>query len=292
MLFRSPFGPFVNKNHYAGWMLMGIPVALGLLAGTLERHVPLLPPGFRNRLLWLSTPSGGHVLLIAFGVVLMSVALLMTASRSGLGCLLLTLVLSGVLAKQSLGSRTTRVLLIATGFLLLIAVSVWIGDDSVMKTFGSRPDSVQLRLDIWRDALTIVRASPLVGTGLNTFGTATLLYQTSVPGLHFQEAHNDYLQLLAEGGLVLAIPVVVAIVALGFRIVGRFKTPHDDPAVYWIRVGATVGLIAIGLQSLVEFSLQMPGNAAVCTLLVAIALHRPARVKGRGATGPMEQRTD
>src|SRR5205823_9974247 len=106
-----------------------------------------------------------------------------------------------------------------------------------------------LRLDIWRDALSIVRASPLIGTGLNTFGTATIVFQTSDPTLHFQEAHNDYLQLLSEGGIALAIPVIVALIALARGIRRRFQTAADDPAVDWVRAGATVGLIAIGLQS-------------------------------------------
>jgi hypothetical protein len=54
--------------------------------------------------------------------------------------------------------------------------------------------------------------------------------------------------------------------------VRRFRSP-DDPEVYWLRVGAVGGLLAIALQSLLEFSLQMPGNAALFVVLLAIALH-------------------
>jgi O-antigen ligase len=90
--------------------------------------------------------------------------------------------------------------------------------------------------------------------------------------MHFQEAHNEYLQLLAEGGLLLAIPIVVAMAGLVRGIVRRFRSP-GDPEVYWLRVGAVGGLLAIALQSLLEFSLQMPGNAALFVVLLAIALH-------------------
>src|SRR5262249_34365325 len=74
-LLVTPFGPYVNKNHYAGWMLMAIPVAIGLVVGLFERHRPALAPGFRNRVLWFSTPDGGRVVMIAFAVTVMIAAL-------------------------------------------------------------------------------------------------------------------------------------------------------------------------------------------------------------------------
>jgi hypothetical protein len=71
------------------------------------------------------------------------------------------------------------------------------------------------------------------------------------------------------------VPVACAIAALGRAIARRFSVQEDDLAGRWLRLGAVIGLVAIALQSSVEFSLQMPGNAAVFTLLVAFALHRP-----------------
>ncbi len=112
-------------------------------------------------------------------------------------------------------------------------------------------------------------------------------YQTSQFEGFFSEAHNDYLQVVAEGGLLLAVPAFVGLVLLAAAIRRRFAQQKDDVMTYWLRVGATSGLIAIGLQSLVEFSLQMPGNAAMCVVLMAIALHHPpARFSRRhGAPG-------
>ncbi len=52
---------------------------------------------------------------------------------------------------------------------------------------------------------------------------------------------------------------------------------------HWIRVGATTGLIAIALQSLVEFSLQMPGNAVFAVVLLALALHETPAHRRRSA---------
>jgi O-antigen ligase len=114
----------------------------------------------------------------------------------------------------------------------------------------------------------------MTGTGLNTFGAAMFQYQTAFRDQHVQEAHNDYLQLAAEGGLLLGVPITATLI-LFVRAVGRrFRARKDDTRGYWIRVGAVVGLMAIALQSIVEFSLQMPGNAALFVVLAAIALHR------------------
>jgi len=272
-LLTTPFGPFVNKNHFAGWMLMGIPMALGLLASSLSMAARATRPHLRDRLLWLSTPQGGRFQLAVFGVTLMGLALLMTRSRSGIACFLLTVALTGVLAAR--GARGMRHGALTLGALLAILTAslVWAGSDSPLTRVGSQSDSLQLRVDIWRDAIAIVSDFPLVGTGLNTFGTATVLYQTSRPDLHFQEAHNDYLQLVVEGGLGLTLVIVFAVAATAWAIARRFRSRDDDEGSYWLRAGATVGLIAVALQSTVEFSLQMPGNAAVFVVLLAIALH-------------------
>jgi hypothetical protein len=81
--------------------------------------------------------------------------------------------------------------------------------------------------------------------------------------------------------------VALAAVALAGAIRRRFVEGRDDTMTHWIRVGATTGLVAIGAQSLVEFSLQMPGNAVLCAVLMAIALHvPPARSRNSGGRGP------
>src|SRR5262249_8938138 len=85
---------------------------------------------------------------------------------------------------------------------------------------------------------------------------------------------NDYLQIVAEGGLLISIPVLITIVIFVRDIRCRFKEAPKEGTTYWLRVGAAVGLISIAVQSLVDFSLQLPGNAALFVLIAATALHR------------------
>ena len=136
-------------------------------------------------------------------------------------------------------------------------------------------DSIRLRQDIWSVTARIIRDFPLTGTGLNTFGTATLAYQVSHLDMHYAEAHNDYLQLAAEGGVLLSAPVLAAVVFTIGIIWRRFDEGGGRSESFWPRLGAVTGLMAVALQSLVDFSLQMPGTAVLFVVFLAMALHRP-----------------
>jgi len=147
-------------------------------------------------------------------------------------------------------------------------------------TEAQAPKSLQSRLLAWADTMQIVRDFSWTGSGFNTYGTAMMVYQTRVTrALHFQEAHNDYLQLAAEGGVLVAVPIVATLFLFARDVRRRFREAPKTGTTYSLRVGAVAGMIAIALQSLVEFSLQMPGNAVLFALLAAIALHRSPNLR-------------
>jgi O-antigen ligase len=101
------------------------------------------------------------------------------------------------------------------------------------------------------------------------------VYQTAERHSIYQQAHNEYLQILAEGGLIVAIPALIVLVVLVRNVRHRLHGKDDEPT-FWLRAGAVAGLIGIAVQSSLEFSLQMPGNALLCVVLLAVALHRPS----------------
>ena len=153
----------------------------------------------------------------------------------------------------------------------LVSVVAWAGFDRVAARFAE--DDLQLsgRLGIWQDTVHIIRDFWLTGTGLNTYGVSTLYYQTVLPGQHLREAHSDYLQLAAEGGLLLGVPIACTIAVFVWQV--RMRLKQDVGSIWWIRMGAVTGLVAIAVQSIGEFSLQMPGNAALFAVLAGLALH-------------------
>src|SRR5262249_8079753 len=128
------------------------------------------------------------------------------------------------------------------------------------------------RRGAWADAADVARRFPLTGTGLDTYRTAMVLYQRHDMEHFYSEAHNDYLQLAAEGGLLLTIPAAICLVLCAAAVRRRF-VHETSVAAHWLRVGAVTGLAAVALQDTVDFSLQMPGNAALFAVLCGIALH-------------------
>jgi O-antigen ligase len=278
------FGPFVNRNHFAGWMLMAIPLVFASFCGRVSRGMHGVRPGWRDRLMWFGSADGTGTTLLGFAGVIMAIGLAATLSRSGLIGLLAAAAVSGlVLARGKLGIGG-RLVVGATAVLMVVVAVGVTGLDKVGDRFAN-PDMGTLgnRAGVWTDAWAIARRFPLTGTGLNTFGDATLIYQTGNPDVHYVQAHNDYLQLMAEGGVLICVPALAALVA-GVRLVRRrMRSVPPASGDYWIRTGAVTGILAIGLQSLVDFSLQMPGNAVLFVVLLALAARRTSAVNSPSA---------
>jgi O-Antigen ligase len=277
----NPFGPFVNRNHFAGWAIMVLPLAISSACAAWEQAKKTPGFDFRDRVSWLSTPRGAAMLLLAFAGSVIGLALLMTQSRSGLAAFTTaTLMFAWVLVPRQTSRRgkVVAAMLIAT---LFVGATTWAGLDRIARRLSSqRSDtSTTARLGAWSDTLRIIEAFPVTGSGLNTYGTAMMVYQTGERRLHFQEAHNDYLQLAAEGGVLIGVPLLFTFAIFARDVRRRFREAPKEGTSYWLRVGAVVGLLAVALQSLVEFSLQMPGNAALFAVVAAIALHRSPNLR-------------
>ena len=274
------FGPFINRNHFAGWMLLALPVAVGYFASLVAKGMVGVKPGWRNRVIWFSTPDASRAVLTGFAILVMGFALTLTLSRSGISCFLLAMVLSAfhVLRRQQ---STTQGRVLGTYLALVVLAAVaWVGIDAIGARFAEVDWKLGGRAGAWGDAWRIHRAFPWFGTGLNTYGSATLLLQEFEKATaHYVEAHNDYLQLLVEGGWMVAVPALVLVILFAREVRRRFREALDDRTGYWVRLGAVTGIVAIAFQEIVEFSLQMPGNAAFFTVLCAIAV-RKASVKG------------
>jgi O-antigen ligase len=212
----------------------------------------------------------------------------LTLSRSGITAALFAMALTAVVALRRHRNITRRTIGAVYLVLLAIAVTEWVGIDAIVSRFAV-PGGIgfDVRRGAWADALSIASIFSLTGTGLNTYGVAVLFYHQHNPGLYFREAHNDYLQLAAEGGLLLAVPAALCIATFATIVWKRFNEETSSSG-YWLRVGAVTGLAAIALQETVDFSLQMPGNAALFAVLCGIALHRSrsAHHGGRSMVAP------
>jgi O-antigen ligase len=285
----TPFGPFVNRNHFAGWMLLVLPIALAYLCGLIERGMRGVPATWRHRILWLGSPEGGRAVLVALAIAVMGLSLLASQSRSGLGSLTLAVVIAGgwlAIGRGGLKRAGLPFVGLALGGILLLA---WAGTGVALSRFSTAGSELGTRIAAWHDAVRIIREFPLMGTGLNTYGAATLLYQTTSLSSHFQEAHNEYLQIVAEGGVLLMVAFALCVWRLVATIRRRFAAADEPSRARWVRGGAVTALVAIALQSLMEFSLQMPGNAALFAVVAALAVHTGAPEPERRRHGGAER---
>jgi O-antigen ligase len=259
-------------------MVMAMSLSTGYFAAGVARGLRGVKPGWRERLLWLSSADASETLLTGFAAAVMALSIVLTVSRGGLVCLVSAILLSSwwVLRKQS--SRARR--LIASGYMVLVlaVAASWGSAGAIIQQFEGAGPGIGGRLEIWQDTMGIVRDFPLTGTGLNTYGIAVLHYQTAQSDGLYIEAHNDYLQLVAEGGLLLGVPILIALALFVREVWRRFQEGADDTTTYWLRAGAVTGLGAIAVQEFFDFTLQMPGAAALFVVLAAVAIHRPDHV--------------
>jgi O-antigen ligase len=271
----SAFGPFINRNHFAGWMLMILPAAIGYLAGLVSRGMRGVKPEWRDRLLWFSSAEASKAILVAFGILVMGVSLVMTISRFGITSFAASLVVAGWFAIRRQTQKSKRLLMVSFLVLVLIVSAGWAGFDAVAERFSNAQYDLRGRAGAWEDTLRIARQFPWFGTGLNTYGAATLVYQQTNLDAHLAEAHSDYLQLVAEGGVLLCAPALVVIGLFIGAVRARFREDEVNSTTYWVRLGVATGLFAIALQESVEFSLQMPANAALFAVVAGMAAGMP-----------------
>ena len=263
-----PFGPFINRNHFATWTIMAVPLCFGYLAARLgsQRSVPR-HSSLRGRVVRSIDPRTAW--LTAAGATML-VALLLSLSRSGALSLSVSAAITFALFRHRLERRHRRLVLYATVGVLLAGL-VWADVPALIRRASTAPAAMADRATIWRESVPIVRDFWLVGTGAGTYQSAMFLYQQSDRMVYFNQAHNHYLQVAVEGGLMLVGLTLFA--AVTFIREARRRLAEDTSGLVLIRVGAVCGLGAVALQSVWETGLVMPANAALAALLAAIAVY-------------------
>lgn len=268
-----PFGPFVNRNHFATWLLMAIPLTAGAVAamrGGAQR--PGVAAAIAAGVRALGTRRGW----LAVSVAVMLLALILSFSRSAF---VAGVVVVGCWCVLGAGRTTKRGLLAAlVAAALLGLVVAWAAPPQPI--LARLRETLALgtagRAAIWSDARDVARTYPVTGTGLATFERSMLIYQTTDRETRTNQAHSQYLQMLAEGGVLLAIPAIL--VCLTFAWVARRRLREDHSPAVWLRIGSLAALAGVAVQGVWETGLRMPANGVLLAVVAAIAVHRPMRL--------------
>ncbi len=277
-LVTAPFGPFVAHNHFAGYMelLLPLPMAFVILpVGRMEARV-----------------------FYGFAAVLMAGAAITSLSRGGFISLFAQLLFLAAatpfLAQQRRASIRHRTTKLATSWLAVLVLVVaigasvfWIGWEPVVNRIAQRKIVATNAQEesffvsrgwIWRDTVTMIRAHFVTGVGLGAFETSFPLYSQSDGSLQVAQAHNDYLQLVAETGIVGAVlllwflGMVVSQTLRGLRA--------SEPLFAALALGSGGSLVGMMVHSIFDFNLQLPSHALLLVLLTAVL----ARVQASDAS--------
>jgi O-antigen ligase len=156
--------------------------------------------------------------------------------------------------------------------LLLSAAMAYVNVPGLLSRLDDAvPSGLGGRATIWSESWPMAMDFARTGLGVGAFERGMLVYQQSPRSIFFNHAHNQYLQLLVEGGLLLLVPCAVVLVAGLGEAVGRLKS--DRTPMFWMRVGAVSGLAAVCVQSVWEVGLRMPANAVLFAIVAAVATY-------------------
>ena len=266
-----PFSSFVNQHHFAGFMEMTLGLTLALIFGR-------------------AAGKDKNIFYI-FAAVIMGIAVIFTSSRGGMISLLGVtgfVILAFFLQKRKDAqtdfeedepeSNFRRNLYLFGGGLIFLVVlfgSVLLlgGDESLLRGIGMtnpQDDISNGRTHFWSIALQIFKDYPILGAGLDSFGTVFPRYDTWNGTFRIENAHNDYLQILADAGII-GFLCIIFFVVLFFRQSLKIITNTENSFRQSAAIGATAGCFGIFLHSFFDFPLRTTSNFFFFLLLVVIA---------------------
>jgi len=267
-----PFGPFVNQHHFAAFMEMTIGLTLAfLLSG--------------------STKSDNKALYL-IALILMLIAVTMTGSRGGM--ISIFAVISIALAASFFSRTEPRpdrerstgpAIIVVVGAIIVIvggAVVYLGGADLLVRGIGlqgDQSDPTSGRMHFWGIAWKIFLDHPVIGAGFDAFGVAFTRYDTWNGYFRIEQAHNDYLQMLADGG-VIAFACIAAFIYLLVKLSLKQITSSDQKR-RTIAIGAFAGCCGILVHSIFDFPLRTPSNSYFFLLLAALATVDVGRAKAK-----------
>jgi O-antigen ligase len=270
----SVTGTFVNRNHLSGYLEMVIPLAIGLLISRIDLFA-LKNLTWRKKILRLSERGFAVNILLLSAVVLMSIAVIFSNSRSGVFILVLIFILFfGLTALffdvPAFRKKRIRTLFLMV-FIIILVIALYIGLDSVLHRFSLDKLLQEKRPVYWADALRMFADYPLFGTGLGTFGALAPPLEGEEGPLAIVHAHNDYLEYLSELGLIGSLLLgggVLLCLAISFR---AWRT-RKNPQVKGLALGGIVSIAAILVHSLTDFNLHIPANMLLFAVILSLTM--------------------
>ncbi len=265
-------GTFVNRNHLSGYLEMAIPIAIGLILSRID----LFPKGklkLRERIVRLSEKGLAKNLLLAGGILIMAIGIVLSKSRSGVFLLIFAFLLFLELAVLFLREARYRQIwtkrFLQIMFLGITLLSLYVGIEATLERFALDEVQKSNRPLVWANTMEITRDFPLFGSGLGTFNAVYPAYEIRSHSGHYTHAHNDYLEYLAELGIMGMVCLLGGIL---FLLYTTFRVWRDrrHPEVKGLVMGGVVAVICMLIHSIADFNLHIPANMLLFTAVLTL----------------------
>lgn len=260
-------GTFVNKNHFAGYMELVLPFVFAMLFTRFKDQ---------DAARKISYGDGGrhaHTLFLLTVVFCMISALLLTGSRGGLLSFTFGMVWLFVLTllRRRLRKWSMLVLIFAS---MTAALIIMTNSALFTRQIGSLQEldsdtSFYVRQQLWKSALHIFQDYPLLGSGLGAYAHLSSQYRPFLSNTHFHHPENDYLQFLAETGIVGSVLILFVISLFFYRILRTWKQRRSRWAIA-IGAGGFSSMASLLCHSAMDFNLHIPSNALLFTVIAAL----------------------
>lgn len=262
-------GTFINRNHLAGYLEMCLAAGVGLMLAELSNTSAA---SWRDSARRLLRTLLGNKARVRLALVVMVTGLVLTRSRMGNIAFFASLTSVGcfyLLAVRKLSGRT--IAFFASLLVIdLLVVGNFFGIDKVAERIQQTSIDSEDRENTNRDALVMLQDFPLTGIGAGSFYAVYPMYTgaATAPGFT-RHAHNDYLQFACEFGLVFAGVLGAAVLASLWTAI-RAQLKRRDRLLQGMGFAATMAIVALLIHSAVDFNLQIPANAAMFVVMLAL----------------------
>lgn len=271
---NSATGTFINRNHFSGYLELILPLALTLVIARIDIF-SLAGKRWAEKLGQITGRGFALNILALIGAVVMALAIVLSRSRSGVFILFFIFLLFFLLTAYHFSKTRYRQAWIKTflkaAFGLIAAASLYVGVEATVGRFSQDNLLQEGRPQYWASVLQIVSDSPFVGTGWGTFGAVYPLYETVALEGRLLHAHNDYLETLAELGILGSVLLFGLIL---WPAVDAFRTwsKRRHPGITGLGMGGFVALAAMLVHSLTDFNLHIPANAVLFSVVLALTV--------------------
>jgi len=264
-------GTFVNRNHLAGYLEMALALGIGVLLAQSAHYSGSL----RQRLRQLITTLLSDKVILRLLLAVMVIALVLTRSRMGNTAFFASLMVAGGLALLLMRNKTRSTTILLSSLLVIdiAIVGTFFGVDKVAERLQATSSQTENRDEVTRDTLAMWRGHPVTGTGAGTFIYTYPAFKgadVTSPKL-YNNAHNDYAQFLAEFGAVAFAALAAVVGCCLFWAIMAMRQRRSD-LYKGLGFSACMGIVALSIHSLVDFNLQIPANAFMFMLVLALAV--------------------